>query len=313
MPFRLEARGQHSMLWSWLSPVIAIVATLIVSTALFAAMGKPAGDALYTFVVAPISSLNGLAELGVKAAPLVLIGVGLAIGFRANVWNIGAEGQLILGAIVGGGIGLAAGDREGFWILPAMIEAYTELYRRGVAHSAEAWSGDRLVGGLYGVSLGACFFGESMFALEPDASKLAFVALVEQLERWGIPIVDCQIYTPHLARFGAREWPREDFLDALRAALERPTRLGPWRYPIRFRASLVRGGPADLHSEVQAAPGCRLTMATSAVPDPDGRTRLTERCTVTAPWFLIGYLTRQAHDAHARTFALLPGELEGSG
>jgi leucyl/phenylalanyl-tRNA--protein transferase len=120
--------------------------------------------------------------------------------------------------------------QEGTWITPAMIEAYTELYRRGVAHSAEAWSGDRLVGGLYGVSLGACFFGESMFALEPDASKLAFVALVEQLERWGIPIVDCQIYTPHLARFGAREWPREDFLDALRAALERPTRLGPWRF-----------------------------------------------------------------------------------
>ncbi len=121
MPFRLEARGQQSVLWSWLSPVLAIIATLIVSTALFAAMGKPAGDALYTFVVAPVSSLNGIAELGVKAAPLVLIGVGLAIGFRANVWNIGAEGQLILGAIVGGGIGLWAGDDTGFWILPAMI------------------------------------------------------------------------------------------------------------------------------------------------------------------------------------------------
>jgi len=121
MPFRLEARGQQSVLWSWLSPVLAIVATLIVSTALFAAMGKPAGEALYTFVVAPVSSLNGIAELGVKAAPLVLIGVGLAIGFRANVWNIGAEGQLILGAIVGGGIGLWAGDETGFWILPAMI------------------------------------------------------------------------------------------------------------------------------------------------------------------------------------------------
>ena len=121
MPFRLEARGHHSVLWSWLSPVIAIVATLIVSTALFAIMGKPVGDALYTFVIAPVSSLNGIAELGVKAAPLVLIGVGLAIGFRANVWNIGAEGQLILGAIVGGGVGLAAGDSTGLWILPAMI------------------------------------------------------------------------------------------------------------------------------------------------------------------------------------------------
>ena len=121
MPFRLEARGRHSRLWSWLSPVVAIVATLIVSTALFAAMGHPAGAALYTFVIAPVSTFNGVAELGVKAAPLVLIGVGLAIGFRANVWNIGAEGQLILGAIVGGGIGLAAGDSTGFWILPAMI------------------------------------------------------------------------------------------------------------------------------------------------------------------------------------------------
>jgi ABC-type uncharacterized transport system permease subunit len=121
MPFRLEARGRHSPLWTWLSPVVAIVATLIVSTALFAALGQPAGAALYTFVVAPVSSFNGIAELGVKAAPLVLIGVGLAIGFRANVWNIGAEGQLILGAIFGGGIGLWAGDATGFWILPAMI------------------------------------------------------------------------------------------------------------------------------------------------------------------------------------------------
>jgi simple sugar transport system permease protein len=118
---RLEARGRHSPLWTWLSPVVAIVATLIVSTALFAALGQPAGAALYTFVIAPVSSFNGIAELGVKAAPLVLIGVGLAIGFRANVWNIGAEGQLILGAIFGGGIGLWAGDDTGFWILPAMI------------------------------------------------------------------------------------------------------------------------------------------------------------------------------------------------
>ncbi|GAB2175356.1 ABC transporter permease [Dongia sp. agr-C8] len=121
MPFRLEARGRHSPLWTWLSPVVAIALTLFVSTMLFAAMGQPAGAALYTFVVAPISSVNGIAELGVKAAPLVLIGVGLAIGFRANVWNIGAEGQLILGAIFGGGVGLWAGDDTDFWILPAMI------------------------------------------------------------------------------------------------------------------------------------------------------------------------------------------------
>jgi leucyl/phenylalanyl-tRNA--protein transferase len=120
-------------------------------------------------------------------------------------------------------------SQDGTWITPGMVDAYGELHRRGVAHSAEAWRGDALVGGLYGLSLGAAFFGESMFSHEPDASKVAFVALVEQLRRWSIPLVDCQVYTPHLASLGAREWPRRQFLEALRVALERKTRLGPWR------------------------------------------------------------------------------------
>ncbi len=98
--------------------------------------------------------------------------------------------------------------QDGTWITPAMVDAYGELHRRGVAHSVEAWSGDTLVGGLYGISLGAAFFGESMFARERDASKVAFVALVEQLGRWQIPLVDCQVHTPHLESLGAREWPR---------------------------------------------------------------------------------------------------------
>ncbi|HSD27134.1 MAG TPA: leucyl/phenylalanyl-tRNA--protein transferase [Vicinamibacteria bacterium] len=119
--------------------------------------------------------------------------------------------------------------QDGTWITPGMVEAYSELHRRGVAHSAEAWRSDALVGGLYGLSLGAAFFGESMFSHEPDASKVTLVALVEQLRRWSIPLVDCQVYTPHLASFGAREWPRRQFLEALRAALEKKTRLGPWR------------------------------------------------------------------------------------
>ena len=119
--------------------------------------------------------------------------------------------------------------QDGTWITPGMIDSYTELHRRGVAHSVEAWRGDALVGGLYGLSLGAAFFGESMFAREKDASKVAFVTLVERLRAWGIPLVDCQVHTEHLARFGAREWPRRDFLAALRAALDRPTRPGPWR------------------------------------------------------------------------------------
>jgi leucyl/phenylalanyl-tRNA--protein transferase len=120
--------------------------------------------------------------------------------------------------------------QDGTWITPSMVESYTELHRRGVAHSVEAWKGGELVGGLYGLSLGAAFFGESMFSREPDASKVAFVALVEQLRRWSIPLVDCQVYTTHLASLGAREWPRRAFLAALRRALERPTRLGPWRF-----------------------------------------------------------------------------------
>ena len=119
---------------------------------------------------------------------------------------------------------------SGTWITPDMIEAYTELHRLGYAHSAEAWKDGELAGGLYGVSLGGAFFGESMFARHPDASKITFVALARQLERWGIPLIDSQVYTENLARFGAEEWPRARYLAALRRALERPTRMGPWRF-----------------------------------------------------------------------------------
>ena len=116
------------------------------------------------------------------------------------------------------------------WITPAMRSAYAELHRQGFAHSAEAWRDDALVGGLYGVCLGGAFFGESMFAIEPDASKAAFVALVEQLAAWGVGLIDCQVYTEHLARFGATEWPRRIYLAALRRALRQPTRPGPWSF-----------------------------------------------------------------------------------
>jgi len=121
-------------------------------------------------------------------------------------------------------------EQAGTWITRDMQAAYVELHRRGVAHSAEAWRGDELVGGLYGVSLGRAFFGESMFTRESDASKIAFVTLVEQLQRWEIGLVDCQVYTEHLARFGAEEWPRRRFLTALARALDHPTRPGPWRF-----------------------------------------------------------------------------------
>jgi len=114
------------------------------------------------------------------------------------------------------------------WITPAMRRAYRELHRRGFAHSAEAWLGETLAGGLYGVSLGGAFFGESMFTRAKDASKVALVSLVRQLAAWGIDLIDSQVYTEHLARFGAREWPRREYLEALNAALQRPTRGGPW-------------------------------------------------------------------------------------
>ena len=119
-------------------------------------------------------------------------------------------------------------DQPGTWITPEMQAAYAELHTRGFAHSAEAWQGGRLVGGLYGVSLGGAFFGESMFALRPDASKVAFATLVRQLARWRFDLVDCQVHTEHLARFGAELWPRERFLALLGSSVARPTRRGIW-------------------------------------------------------------------------------------
>ena len=120
--------------------------------------------------------------------------------------------------------------QAGTWITSDMLDAYTELHEQGYAHSVEAWRDDELVGGVYGVSLGAAFFGESMFAHAPDASKIAFVTLVEQLKAWDMPLIDCQVHTEHLERFGATEWPRKRFLDALDEALEHPTRQGRWQF-----------------------------------------------------------------------------------
>ncbi len=121
-------------------------------------------------------------------------------------------------------------DEPGTWITDDMLRAYCRLHSLGFAHSAEAWDGEELVGGLYGVSLGGCFFGESMFARRSNASKLAFVALVAQLEVWGFDLVDCQVYTEHLARFGARHCSRDEFGKTLASSLDRETRRGAWRF-----------------------------------------------------------------------------------
>ena len=134
--------------------------------------------------------------------------------------------------------------QDGTWIIPAMVEAYGGLHARGFAHSFEAWDGDVLVGGLYGVSLGGCFYGESMFARAPDASKIAFAAAVAQLAAWGIGLIDCQVHTEHLARFGARELPRAEFMRRLAVALESPTRRGRWQFELDLDAWAAAGGGA---------------------------------------------------------------------
>lgn len=119
----------------------------------------------------------------------------------------------------------------GTWIVDELRQGFLELHALGLAHSVETWHGERLVGGLYGLSLGAMFCGESMFHLEADASKIALAALAERLEAWDFHFIDCQVYSEHLASLGAREVPRAIFLAALGAALAKPTRLGPWPNP----------------------------------------------------------------------------------
>jgi leucyl/phenylalanyl-tRNA--protein transferase len=128
-------------------------------------------------------------------------------------------------------------DQDGTWITSEMREAYLELHRLGFAHSFEAWQGTELAGGLYGISLGTAFFGESMFADRPDASKVAFARAVEWLKSWGVDLVDCQVRTEHLLRFGAAEMPRAAFLRRLRTALREPTRRGPWTLVLPVRTT----------------------------------------------------------------------------
>lgn len=120
-------------------------------------------------------------------------------------------------------------DQEGTWITTEMRAAYARLAALGYAHSAETWLDGELVGGLYGVSIGRMFYGESMFARTTDASKVAFVALVRQLERWGFPLIDCQMSTGHLRSLGARDVPRRQFLGEMTRAVEQSPVPGRWK------------------------------------------------------------------------------------
>ena len=119
---------------------------------------------------------------------------------------------------------------EGTWIVDEMITAYCELHESGLAHSVEAWMNGQLAGGLYGVSIGRCFFGESMFTRISNASKVAFVGLVKHLQGLHFDLIDCQVTTAHLLSFGAHEIPRSRFLDELATALKAPTLKGRWSF-----------------------------------------------------------------------------------
>lgn len=119
---------------------------------------------------------------------------------------------------------------NGTWITEEMKAAYQALQRRGLAHSAEAWHNNQLVGGLYGVAIGRVFFGESMFSRRSNASKVAFVALVEALRNWQYALIDCQVNTPHLVSFGADEISRQTFVQQLNTFCDEPADALAWQY-----------------------------------------------------------------------------------
>ncbi len=138
---------------------------------------------------------------------------------------------------------------DGTWINDDIVQAYANLHELGFAHSAECWQGNELVGGLYGINLGRCFFGESMFARKSDASKVALVGLVGELKRRGVELIDCQVTTEHLLSLGAREIPRAEFLQRLEPLVASPTDRGFWR----------RVGKVDPGGELEPGTGNRQT------------------------------------------------------
>ena len=133
--------------------------------------------------------------------------------------------------------------QRGTWITPEMTSAYTRLHHLGVAHSVETWREGSLIGGLYGVAIGRFFFGESMFSRATDASKIALVHLVWQLQQWEFGPIDCQMNTPLLASFGAREVPRAEFTRRVAELVNYPGIRGPWRLTATSRTAL-KANPA---------------------------------------------------------------------
>jgi leucyl/phenylalanyl-tRNA--protein transferase len=120
-------------------------------------------------------------------------------------------------------------DEGGTWLIPEMQAAYQAMHEAGLAHSVEVWREGRLVGGLYGVALGRMFFGESMMSREPDGSKIALARIAAQMLEWDMPVIDCQMATPHLASLGARAVPRRVFTTWVATLVRQP---GPTRWRI---------------------------------------------------------------------------------
>ena len=125
-------------------------------------------------------------------------------------------------------------NQPGTWITDAIRDAYCQLYNDGFAHSVEAWYEDKLVGGLYGIALGKVFFGESMFARVNDASKVAFASFVWQLQTWGYELIDCQVETEHLRRFGAIEIPRPKYRKLLNELCGQNSLVNTWQFDNSF-------------------------------------------------------------------------------
>jgi len=123
----------------------------------------------------------------------------------------------------------ACGDvRDETWISEKFVETYTKLYDMGIAHSVEVWNGKRLVGGLYGLSLGKMFFGESMFSIETNSSKIALIKLCEYLKEKDYYVVDCQVHNSHLESMGAREIERSEFLKILENQINKKGKYSKW-------------------------------------------------------------------------------------
>lgn len=148
-------------------------------------------------------------------------------GLRRSVWTVRAD--TAFDEVIAACAAAPRPGQDGTWIVPPMIEAYTRMHRLGHAHSVEAFDGERLVGGIYGVAIGRMFYGESMFSAVPGGSKVALAALARRLHGWGWPLLDAQVENPHLLSLGALSLPRAQFLRVAAGLAAAPGfDPGPW-------------------------------------------------------------------------------------